>query len=126
MSDLGNKQVFAENLERYMKESGKSRNDICHALGFRYSTFSEWVTGKKYPRIDKIEMLANYFGVKKSDLIEEKTHEQIEVEKKAGFIAEAVLKMKTEPEFLSLVESLCELDAEQIKSVKALLSAFLK
>ena len=26
---------------------------------------------KKYPRIDKIEILANYFGILKSDLIEE-------------------------------------------------------
>ena len=25
---------------------------------------------KKYPRIDKIEMMSNYFGIDKSDLIE--------------------------------------------------------
>jgi hypothetical protein len=27
---------------------------------------------KKYPRIDKIEFMANYFGINKSDLIENK------------------------------------------------------
>lgn len=64
--------VFARNLQKYMDENGKSRNDICHDLGFRYSTFTEWVNAIKYPRIDKIEMLANYFGIEKSDLIEEK------------------------------------------------------
>lgn len=40
-------------------------------MKFSYSTFSEWVNGAKYPRIDKVEMPANYFGIKKSDLIEE-------------------------------------------------------
>lgn len=70
MSDLGNKEIFSENLKRYMKMKGKTRNDICHALGFAYTTFTDWENGVTYPRIDKIEMLANYFGVKKSDLIE--------------------------------------------------------
>jgi transcriptional regulator with XRE-family HTH domain len=71
MSDLGNKEVFAKNLNRYVDESGKTRAEICEALGFKYSTFSDWMNGYKYPRIDNIEMLANYFGVKKADLIEE-------------------------------------------------------
>ena len=38
-----------------------------------HTTFTDWVNGKTYPRIDKIEMLANYFGIKKSDLIEDKS-----------------------------------------------------
>ena len=70
MAGLGNKKIFSANLQRYMEANGKTRNDICKELGFSYSTFSEWVNGIKYPRIDKIEMLANYFGIKKSDLIE--------------------------------------------------------
>ena len=70
MSDIGNKDVFAENLTYYMEKSGKTRSEICDSLGIAYSTFSEWVKGRKYPRIDKIEMLANYFGILKSQLIE--------------------------------------------------------
>lgn len=70
MSDLGNKKIFAENLKYYMKLNQKDRNDICKILGFKYTTFSDWCNGNKYPRIDKIEMLANYFNIEKSDLIE--------------------------------------------------------
>ena len=62
---------FFKNLQKYIQLSGKTRSEICQDLKFSYSTFSEWVNGAKYPRIDKIEMLANYFGIKKSDLIEE-------------------------------------------------------
>ncbi len=70
MSDLGNKIVFASNLKQYMDRANIDRNRLCEDLGFKYSTVSEWLAGKKYPRIDKIEMLANYFGIQKSDLIE--------------------------------------------------------
>lgn len=64
--------VLAENLKLYMEAKDKKRNEICRDLGLKYSTFSDWANGKKYPRIDKIELLANYFGIEKSDLIEEK------------------------------------------------------
>lgn len=75
---MNNKNVFASNLKRYMSLSGKSRKEICSALGFSYFTFSDWVNGKKYPRMDKVEMLANYFGIKKSDLIEEKVPDDMQ------------------------------------------------
>ena len=68
---MGHKVVFSENLKKYMALSGKSRRDVCDALGYSYFTFSDWVTGKKMPRMDKVEQLANYFGILKSDLIEE-------------------------------------------------------
>ena len=76
MSALGNKKVFSENLRKYMALYEKNRNDICNDLGFAYTTFTSWETGVNYPRIDKIEMLANYFGIEKSDLIENKSQEQ--------------------------------------------------
>lgn len=72
MSDLGNKKIFAKNLLYYMELNHKDRNDVCNDLNFKYTTFSDWCNANKYPRIDKIEMLANYFGIEKSDLIEDK------------------------------------------------------
>lgn len=76
MSDLGNREVFAENLQYYMHLYDISRKEICDLLGFRYTTFTGWVTGQKYPRIDKIEILANFFGISKADLIEKKNPSQ--------------------------------------------------
>jgi len=84
MSDLGNKKIFSKNLKYYMELNNKDRNDICKILGFKYSTFSDWYNGNKYPRIDKIEMLANYFNIKKSDLIE--NHDSNDTLKKIGAI----------------------------------------
>ena len=45
---------------------------MAEIVGVAPSTFNAWVKGKKYPRMDKVELLANYFGILKSDLIEER------------------------------------------------------
>lgn len=71
MSGLGNKEVMARNIRRLMETHGKDRNDVCKDLGFKYTTFTDWINAKTYPRIDKIEMMSNYFGVSKADLVEE-------------------------------------------------------
>ena len=76
MTDIGNKETFSRNLNYYMKKANKERLEICKDLGIKYTTFTDWVNGNKYPRIDKIELLANYFGIQKSDLIEERTFNQ--------------------------------------------------
>ena len=72
MSNIGNKEVFAKNLLYYLERSGRDQREVAEYMGVAPSTFNEWVKAKKYPRIDKIEMLANYFGILKSDLIEDK------------------------------------------------------
>ncbi len=70
MSDLGNKEIFSRNLRRYMRLNNKDRNDVARDLEIPYSTLTDWYNGNIYPRIDKIQILANYFGIQKSDLVE--------------------------------------------------------
>lgn len=79
MNGLGNKQIMAKNIQYYMDLYNKTRKEICEAIGVKYTTFTDWVKGNSYPRIDKIEMMANYFGIEKSDLIEEKTEKDVPV-----------------------------------------------
>ena len=74
MSDLGNKEIMSKNIQYYMDKHGKTRLEMCDALGVKYTTFTDWVKGNSYPRIDKIELMANYFGIEKSDLVEEKNN----------------------------------------------------
>lgn len=111
---MEHKEVFSKNLQKYMALNGKSRKEVCQALGYSYFTFSDWVNGKKMPRMDKVEQLANYFGIKISDLVEETKKEQpIDFdrlpEKKKAFI-EKVMQMSDAEldrldKILSLVES---------------------
>ena len=76
MSSIGNKEVFAKNLTAYLERFNKSQREMAEIVGVSPSTFNDWANGRKYPRIDKIEFLANYFGIKKSDLIEEANNKE--------------------------------------------------
>lgn len=72
MSNIGNKEIFARNLKYYLDLTGKNQKEVAQFLKVNPSSVNDWVKAKKYPRIDKIEMLAFYFGILKSDLIEDK------------------------------------------------------
>lgn len=135
MSSIGNKEIFARNLTYYIERSGKSQKELADMLGVATSTFNNWVKAKKYPRIDKIEMLANCFGIQKSDLIEEKLTE--EKEKDNDMLADIIVRMRTDEGFRSsverlyvdegfrsLVERLYVLDSSKIEGVSRMLQAF--
>lgn len=66
------RNIFAANLKRYMKLSGKEQSDLVKELGVTSSTVSDWVNAKKYPRVDKMQAIADSLGVLLSDLREEK------------------------------------------------------
>ena len=55
-----------------MNLMGIDRKEFCKRLGFAYSTVTDWINAEKYPRIDKIEIMANFFGISKADLVEPK------------------------------------------------------
>lgn len=124
MSSIGNKEVFSKNLLYYIERSGKSQKELADMLNVATSTFNNWCTAKKYPRIDKIEMLANYFGIQKSDLIEEKMTE--EKEKDNEILANIIVRMRTDEFFRKSVESLYLYDSEKLKSISEMLAALRK
>lgn len=122
MSKEWSKVIFAKNLRRHMELAGKNQKEIAEAVGVTAPTFNEWINGKKFPRIDKIQKLADYFGILKSDLIEEKMTE--EKEKDNDLLANIIVRMRMDKEFFSVVESLYSLDAGKINGVAEMLNAF--
>ena len=63
------KLKFAQNLENIMQKRNKTQSDLVKDLSFRQATVSDWLNGKKYPRMDKVEKLANYLGVSINELL---------------------------------------------------------
>lgn len=118
---MDNKNIFASNLRRYMEVHRKSRRDVCEAIGVSYYTFTDWVNGKKYPRMDKVEKLAAYFGILKSDLIEEKPEVHKSMQKKNDTLSDIVIRLQTDEVFMSAVESLYKLDQKKLSSILTLL-----
>ena len=63
------KKMFSTNLKQIMLDHSKTQSDLVKDLNLRQATVSDWLNGKKYPRMDKVELLANYFNVSINDLI---------------------------------------------------------
>lgn len=121
MSNIGNKETMAKNLRYYVEKSGKTQKEISEVVGVAPSTFNDWMKAKKYPRIDKIEILADYFGILKSDLIEEQTKETLKVKENNDAMADIVIRMRTDNEFLDVMKSISKLDSKKLSSLLALL-----
>ena len=68
MKNSSQRETFVRNLGTYMRIRGIDQSDIVSALGITASTVSDWVNGKKYPRVDAMQRLADYLGVLLSDL----------------------------------------------------------
>lgn len=71
------RKKFQTNLKQIMALKGKSQSDIVKALKFKQSTVSDWLNGKKYPRMDKVQMLANYFNVDIIELVDNQSNDAI-------------------------------------------------
>ena len=121
MSNIGNKETMSKNLKYYIEKSGQDRKTLAKIWGFPYSTVTDWINGNKYPRIDRIEVMAAYFGVLKSDLIEERTPEQLEAKEKNDALSDIVIRLQTDDEFMAAVSSLYKLDQKKLSSILTLL-----
>ena len=117
---IGNKEVLAKNLKKYIVKSGKDRMTVCEDLELSYSTLTDWINGKKYPRINNIERLAEYFNVSKSDLIEDFE----EIKKDNDVLATIIVKLRMNKDLLEVVEKLLSLDKAKLESLKRLLDTF--
>lgn len=67
---LGNKKIMGDNIQYYMDLKGIDRIDFAKAINVPYSSVTDWINGKSYPRIDKIQRMADFFGIEKADLVE--------------------------------------------------------
>lgn len=123
---IWSKEVFAKNLRRYMEMKGKSQKELAEIIGVSAPTMNDWIKAKKYPRIDKIEMLADYFGILKSDLIEEKTEQHREMQQKNSTLADITIRMQKDSKFFSLAEKLNKLSPEQLDSIMPIVDVLLK
>ena len=119
--NVENKEILATNLRKYITMSGKDRKEIARALNVPYSTLTDWMNANKYPRIDNIEKMSAYFGVSKSDLIEdfEKT------KKDNDALADIIVKIRMNKDLMEVANKIVSLDNAQINSLKNLLDTFI-
>lgn len=73
MTDDEQKRIFSRNLNFYIAQSGKQQKEIAKDLGYSPTTFNTWCVGKIVPSAGKIQKIADYFNIGKSDLLDDKS-----------------------------------------------------
>ena len=73
------RKIFSRNLNRLLQNSNHSKTELANYMGVSTSTVSDWCNGNKYPRMDKVEKIAAWFGVLKSQLTEDSTRRIVEI-----------------------------------------------
>lgn len=72
MSDELQKRIFAKNLNKYLSIKNKTQKEVADAIQVSPQTFNTWCQGIALPRMGKVQLLSDYFGIGKSDLLDEK------------------------------------------------------
>ena len=118
MSEEKLRQVFARNLKRQLEIHGKQPVDLVNDLHIPFSTVSNWINAAKFPRMGKIELLAQYFGIKKSDLTEEADEESQQQNYYTDpATADLAQHMATSPELKALFDVQRDMDPEDLKAL---------
>lgn len=99
MEIIWSNEVMSKNLKIYMEKKGITQKELAEIVGVAPSSVNDWLRAKKYPRIDKIEIMAQYFGILKSDLIEDKSMKENPDE--MAVLAASILR---DPELLEMIK----------------------
>lgn len=74
------KKILSKNIQKHLDRMGITQTKMAHDLNYPEMTVSNWMREKTYPRVDKIQEMADYFNVKRSDLTDIKDNNTISIE----------------------------------------------
>ena len=107
------RRIFSRNLNHYVNISGHQQTEIAKAIGENLSTFNMWIRGKSMPSVVKIQKLADYFGIGKSDLVDDKST----LSSDASYGEIAYFLGKTDPRFAKIVRDYFNKDSSSKKTL---------
>jgi transcriptional regulator with XRE-family HTH domain len=120
-SNLGNKTVFSENLRYYIAKNNELQKDVAEVVKASEGTISDWLKLRSYPRMDKIQLLAEHWGIQISDLVEERSVDnQYYLQKEAKMIAE---DLAASPDVLVMFQKFQKLSAPNKEIIKAMINS---
>ena len=109
-----------------MELNNKTQIDLINDLGFNKSAVSTWCNGTRLPRMDKVEALANYFGIKRSDLIEDHNESDQPSYYLDEDAREAADFLHKNPEYKVLFDASKKISKDDIEFVAKMLDKFRK
>lgn len=124
MSEEEIRKVFSKNLIYFLQLNNKQPVDLVNDLTIPFSTVSNWCNALKMPRMGNVEMLAKYFHIEKSDLLEDKSIKQ----EQGYYLNEESREMAQflydNPDYKILFDASRKVKPEDIQFVKQMLDRF--
>lgn len=71
MTDFEQKQIFSKRLIYYLEKNNKTQKEVAEVINVSPQTFNTWCQGIALPRMGKVQRLADYFNINKSDLLDD-------------------------------------------------------
>ena len=113
------RNTFAQNLRHYLEESGRNQTELSKYMNVSSATASDWCNGRKMPRADKIQSIANWLGVSIGNLMEDRNSSQeYYINDEAREMAEFLFK---NPEYKVLFDASRKVKKEDIEFVKEMI-----
>lgn len=122
MSDEKQKKIFAKNLNYYIALNGKQQNEFAKEIEEKATTVNMWCNGKSMPSVGKIQKIADYFGILKSDLVDDKTDMSPEQE-----YSEIVMKIgMSDDRFQKIITDYYKMPKEEKEALCTLIELFVE
>ena len=121
MTEEEQRKIFSENLTKLQQRCGKTQMQLANSLDVSKSTVSSWCSGSKMPRMGKIDEIAAWLSVSRSELIEENN-----VAADNGDVSELLEALRTRPEMRMLFSVSKDATKEDIEKAVAIIEALRK
>lgn len=120
MTDEKQKLLFSSNLSRLIEERNLTQAEVAEYIGVSPQTFNTWVKGIAFPRMGKVQKIADFFNVPKSYLIENHPDDEPTYYIKPE-AAEAAKELYERDELRVLFDAARDVSEEDIRYVATLL-----
>lgn len=104
--------VISEKIFELIKARGMNQKEFALATGISQSTISDWKTKKTNPAADKIMVICDVLGVTPVELLT--SGEQFK-----AYEPDKMLKLEMDPEKYTLIETVKQMDKDQVRRVMA-------
>lgn len=116
-------KIFAKNLKYYLNKNNMTQLELSQKLGVGTTSVYNWCNAIKTPRMDKVDKMCAIFGIKRSDLIEDKSTQKQSsyyLNDETEQIAQDIFENK---ELRLLFDSARDAEPEDLKAVHDMLLA---
>lgn len=120
MTDEEQRKIFSRNLNYYISQSNKQQKEIASLLGYSPTTFNTWCVGKIIPSAGKIQRIADFFGINKSDLLDDHSEEKYYLDEATAKKAQEIFSNK---DLALLFDAAIDASPEDIQTVHQMLMA---